>query len=563
MLSRPGVRDNAWCGGTVAADEPDQHKNISSPTGKSAGYRTLDAKPSADSMIKPGELVDLVEVTPLTLTDRRIYNQLLENAWNDIDTTTTHLISKAQLRGSHNSNDRVGESIERLMTAIVKIKVLRAGREAVERVQLLGGNTESLHKDGLLQYDLPGRLRNVIRDSTVFARLQRDVMFALSSKYALTLYEMVQKRGNLRYRNAEKIALEDLRGVLGVPPGKLSTWSNLKLRALDPAVKEVSALSDYTVAIEPVKTGRRVTHVELRWWPKGADGTEAAEREIANVKTGRRARLEGSEERVLRSSSEAVAQKNTASTGRSFTTTNRQAGGQEEHAPAGEEQPKAGRATKETTTQGRVTSTAWDDSDLLTYRLPNVHGVYLENGRLVRDEGLAADGQGEGQGGTVLPSTNWLENTDVSFSPTGKPEGEAPAGLPKNTPRSGLAVGGRKPAGLSDTPTRRRDGFVVPPLSLADQAAAIVRGTAPGNSRTRAGYAAQAADRNAEALQTALQVPLRAETYETARLRHPGYDIYHVEREWRRWASGRDEPVRNPDGAFLAFFRTFARNNPV
>ncbi|MEM1363303.1 MAG: hypothetical protein AAGF94_16570 [Pseudomonadota bacterium] len=26
---------------------------------------------------------------------------------------------------------------------------------------------------------------------------------------------------------------------------------------------------------------------------------------------------------------------------------------------------------------------------------------------------------------------------------------------------------------------------------------------------------------------------LRTETYETARLRHPGYDIYFVESEWR------------------------------
>jgi hypothetical protein len=43
-------------------------------------YRTLDARPSAESLVKPGELVDVVEVTPLTLADRRIYNLLLENA---------------------------------------------------------------------------------------------------------------------------------------------------------------------------------------------------------------------------------------------------------------------------------------------------------------------------------------------------------------------------------------------------------------------------------------------------------------------------------------------------
>ncbi|MGI3171163.1 replication initiation protein, partial [Pseudooceanicola sp. C21-150M6] len=106
-------------------------------------YRTIDARPSRESLVKPGELVDLVEVTPLTLTDRRIYNQLLENAWEAIDKPVLHVIAKSDLRGSHNSNDRVGESIERLMAAIVKIEAVWDGEPAVERVQLLGGNVET------------------------------------------------------------------------------------------------------------------------------------------------------------------------------------------------------------------------------------------------------------------------------------------------------------------------------------------------------------------------------------------------------------------------------------
>lgn len=61
--------------------------------------RTVEARPNADTLVKPGELVDLVEVTPLTLADRRIYNQLLENAWDAIDKPVTHVISKGDLRG--------------------------------------------------------------------------------------------------------------------------------------------------------------------------------------------------------------------------------------------------------------------------------------------------------------------------------------------------------------------------------------------------------------------------------------------------------------------------------
>ena len=202
-----------------------------SPESKKS-YRTMQARPNAESLIKPGELVDLVEVTPLTLTDRRIYNQLLENAWDAIDKPVVHTIPKSLLRGSHNSNDRVGESVERLMSSIVRVAVVWDGEPAVERIQLLGGNIEQTRSDGMLHYEIPARLRKIIRNSTIFARLQRDVMFALSSKYALTLYEMVQKRGNLRHRSEEVFTLDQLRGVLGVPRGKLTECSNLNHRAI-------------------------------------------------------------------------------------------------------------------------------------------------------------------------------------------------------------------------------------------------------------------------------------------------------------------------------------------
>ena len=55
---------------------------------------------------------------------------------------------------------------------------------------------------------------------------------------------------------------------------------------------------------------------------------------------------------------------------------------------------------------------------------------------------------------------------------------------------------------------------------------------------------------------------LRTETYETARLRFPGYDIYFVEGEWRSWASGKP-PAEDADRAFLAFFRKFSEANPL
>lgn len=341
----------------------------------SPSYRSLDAKPNAETLVKPGELVDLVEVTPLTLNDRRIYNLMLEHAWEDIDKPVTHHISKAALRGSHNSNDRIGESIERLMRAIVKVAVIKDGQPAIERVQLLGGNIELENPDGMLYFEFPRALRRIIQDSTVFARLQKEVMFALSSKYALTLYEMVQKRGNLRFKSQEKFTIDEIRGILGVPKGKLTTWSNLQLRALTPAVEEVNALSDFLVEVTPYKEGRRVAGIILSWKRKDAEGQAAVDREMTYSKVGRKVRLEGRAETVVN-----------------------------------------------------------------TPQVPD-----------------------------LKPRPQWLERT------------------------------------------------------------------------------AQA---------------LRTETYETAKLRFPGYDIYFVEAEFHRWVTDKG-PIQDPDKAFLAFFKTFASRHPI
>ena len=81
----------------------------------SKSFTTIDARPDSTSMVKPGEMIDVIEMSPLTLTDRRIYNLLIENAWEAIDQPVTHTIELRAIRSTRDANDRVGESVERLM----------------------------------------------------------------------------------------------------------------------------------------------------------------------------------------------------------------------------------------------------------------------------------------------------------------------------------------------------------------------------------------------------------------------------------------------------------------
>jgi hypothetical protein len=262
-------------------------------------YKTRDARPSEGSMIKPGELIDFVEMSPLSLVDRRTYNLLLAHAWDRIDQPVTHVLAKSELRGLHESNDRIGDSIERLMAAIVRTYVEVDEKPAIQRTQLLGSTTEARAPDGLLYYQFSAEMRAIIRDSSIFARLNRDVILQLSSKYSLALYELGRKRVNLEHTWSEEFTVERFRQLLGVEPGVLPAFKSFNQRAIQPAVAEVNLLSDFGCAVEPVLAGRKVIKVRLSWWRKNTDELKAAYRELQSAKVGRKARLKGTVEQIV------------------------------------------------------------------------------------------------------------------------------------------------------------------------------------------------------------------------------------------------------------------------
>ncbi len=241
-------------------------KEFKTITSKVSGFPLIAE--ASGTLIKPGELIDLKEITPLNLTDWRIYNQLLANAWNDIESKTVHKIHKSFLRGSHGSTDRITESLKRLMGAIATIQITHDAKPSKLQVQLLGANIEQDTEDGYFYYKFPDEMRVIITNSTVFARIKSHVMYALRSKYALRLYEIVQKRANLAYKNFDEFSVDDFRNILGVPKGKLKRFSDLNKHAIKPALEELNKVGSHRVWTENIREGRNVKKIILYWFEK-------------------------------------------------------------------------------------------------------------------------------------------------------------------------------------------------------------------------------------------------------------------------------------------------------
>ncbi len=118
------------------------------------------------------------------------------------------------------------------------------------------------------------------------------------------LVRRVPRRGAFRRAGAPRAAHvaerpAAFRELLGVPADKLDTFSNLKLRAITPAVDEINAIASFGCKIDPIKAGRKVDRVRVYWWRKDIDALKEAYAELNRPKVGRKARISGETEQVV------------------------------------------------------------------------------------------------------------------------------------------------------------------------------------------------------------------------------------------------------------------------
>lgn len=250
-------------------------------------------------IIKPRELVDIIELTPLNRSETILYNQLLAHAWNDIKTREVHKVLKASLRGTHESNDRLHDAFDRLMGAWAKIRARDSttGEMATFRVHLLGANKEEDKDDGYFYYTFPPDLLAVISQSKAWATIKSHIMYALRSKYSIRLYEMVERRIGM-VKQYEEFTVEEFRALLGVPEGKLDRYADFNKHCLKPALEEVNHLTDFEVSVLAIKKGRTVEKLALGWMKKSPKALQRAYDEREKSRVGRQARWRGSVEAI-------------------------------------------------------------------------------------------------------------------------------------------------------------------------------------------------------------------------------------------------------------------------
>lgn len=266
---------------------------------------TLDQRTNINGVPKAAELIEITGAHALEASDRAILNLLYEHAHDSGrlgDPTASWELPITALRPSkHNGTDRIRDSLARILSVQVKVayREAKTGRDRVLLTHLFESFDMPADEGagGPVRFRVPVSLVPVLAQSSRWGRIKAEIVCAMSSKYAIALYELVQLRGNMD-RCVERFVLDRFRDLLGVPPGAYERGNDFIKRVIEPAVLEVNGLSEFGVKLDVERAYSRapITGVLLAWWHKDGDAYRATHQERQLSKLGRMARLKGAVE---------------------------------------------------------------------------------------------------------------------------------------------------------------------------------------------------------------------------------------------------------------------------
>ena len=204
----------------------------------------------------------------ITHLQRRAWNVLLANAYNELQNKEIHTVSVAELAAklgfdSHN-HDHLKVTLKSLVDCTVEWNILgKNSKEVWGAASLLA---EVNIEDGLCFYQFSHTLRMKLHNPIMYTRLNLRLQNRFKSQYALILWEVCFDYFNVHWGQGETpfIPLETFRELMGVEIGEYSEFKDLNKKVIKPAIKEVNALTDYFLEVEQKRIGRKVAELKFR-----------------------------------------------------------------------------------------------------------------------------------------------------------------------------------------------------------------------------------------------------------------------------------------------------------
>ena len=204
----------------------------------------------------------------ISLLQRRAWNVLLANAYNELQTAEVHRVSVVELAAKlgYDSNDLdyLKETLEALGTCQVKWNLLN--KDDKEKWGFANLLASAEIENGICTYAFAPHLRWQLYNPRIYAKLNLRLQNRFKSQYALVLWEVCFDYFDTDRSQGETpfIPLETFRELMGIEASEYQTFKALNQFVIKPAVKEINDLTDYHVEIEQKRIGRRIGELKFR-----------------------------------------------------------------------------------------------------------------------------------------------------------------------------------------------------------------------------------------------------------------------------------------------------------
>ena len=204
----------------------------------------------------------------ISLLQRRAWNVLLANAYNELPDKDIHSVSVAELAAKLGFGDGNQEYLKEMLRSLRSCEVEwnLLNKDNKQEWGVAGLLAEVRIVDGICFYQFPHTLRLKLHNPRVYAKLNLRLQNQFTSKYALVLWEVCFDYFDADRQQGETpfIPLETCRELMGVEADEYTTFKSLNQWVIKPAIKEINDLTDYHVEIEHKRLGRRIAELKFR-----------------------------------------------------------------------------------------------------------------------------------------------------------------------------------------------------------------------------------------------------------------------------------------------------------
>ena len=210
-------------------------------------------------VVKASNIIHIAHT--LSLIQQRLWNILLAEAFDRLDSVSVHQIPLARIRtylGTTRNTTYIKKQILALnaiatYTVINKARVTHTGSFALQEGIWI--------ENGICYYTYSKDILELIRKPPMFAKIALCIQKKLRSKYSLFLYELCLDYSGIG--QTPQLSIPALRKYLGLDSTQYKNFKQLNYCIIKPALAEITKKTDLTVQARYYRTGTTIVGIKF------------------------------------------------------------------------------------------------------------------------------------------------------------------------------------------------------------------------------------------------------------------------------------------------------------